>query len=69
MGHEKPKRPGSIGNQRAAKEITLDAQFTGRCISQEKSSWVKAANRRGMKLVPWIREILNQAAQEEFNKK
>lgn len=68
MQDDKIKRPGSLGNQRAAKDETLDAQFTGRCMAREKSAWVKAANRRGMKLVPWIREVLNKAAEEEFGK-
>ena len=61
-----PGYHGNIGNQHNAKEETLDTGFSGRCLSREKSAWVKAAqNSEHKKLGEWIRSQLNKAAKEQ----
>ncbi len=57
---------GNTGNQHNTKEETLDAGFSGRCLSREKSAWVKAAqNSEHRKLGEWMRAQLNKAAKEQ----
>ena len=63
MTEEKKKQGAQEGNQNAKKE-GFDTGYSGRCLSREKSTWVKAAQAEGMKLNEWIRKTLNQATEK-----
>lgn len=56
------KQHGNTGKRNAAKEVTLDSSFAGRCFRSDKAKWVKAANAKGMKLKDFIIESCNNAA-------
>lgn len=57
---------GNIGNQNAVKPEAEKATsfLQGRCKSSDKAMWVKQAQLRGMKLMPWVIQTLNLATGE-----
>jgi len=61
------KRGAPHGNQNAVKpdEEKLTSFLHIKALPENKSSWVRAAQRKKMKLSKWVTETLNKAAQRE----
>ncbi len=48
------------GNKAAAKEVKAEAFLQVRCLTADKSAWVKAAQARDQTLSQFVVEILNK---------
>lgn len=59
---------GNLGNLNAAGVLPADSQLQARVNSQVKASYVKQAQREGLKLTAWMLKTLD-AAVEDANKK
>ena len=44
---------------------TIPAKVTANCTRAEKIRWIKAAERAGAKLEPWVVRVLNEAADQD----
>ena len=56
------EKKGNFGNQYGLKdpEFKSDSYIHARCLTADKSRWVKAAQSQGMKLTEWIVTTLNK---------
>lgn len=52
---------GMVGKKNAKKTVTADAHLHGRCYKKDKDRWIKQAQNEGLKLMPWVVNILNEA--------
>ena len=55
-------KKGNFGNQYGRKDPELKAEsyIHARCLTSDKSRWVKTAQSQGMKLTEWIVSTLNK---------
>lgn len=49
---------------RPKQDVTLDKKQEIRCTEDEKTLWASAAEKQGLKVSAWARELLNKAAKK-----